>query len=554
MSKVIKFQGAHEMPPMAVSLADMGHNRTGSWRYLRPIYADKCSPCKAACPAGNDIPAALGLIAQGRFVEAWKLFRRTNPFPGVCGRVCYHPCEVACSRKNFDEPVSVAALERLVADECFGLADDASVSTRKTESIAVIGSGPAGLSCAYFLALSGYSVTIYESEQELGGMLRLGIPRYRLPRAVLDDEIERIVALGVEFRTQTRVGTDIEFEKIWRGHDAVFVATGAHQSHSLNVPGEGEPGVISGLAFLKAINSGNSLRLGPKTLVIGGGNTAIDAVRTARRLGTEPILAYRRTRSEMPAIPEEIAEAEKEGIEFLFLVAPQTIRRQNNRLHVTLQRMVLGPPDHQGRRCPVPIVNSEFVLTVDSVISAIGEESELSFLDASIQTSAGIFIKSSHDFLRCAGVFCGGDARFGPSTVIQAIASGREAAQAIQAYLGGTPYARASQKQAEAAYLNWDYFTHEPRNETAHRYPQTPQGDFSEIKLPISVGSGMHEAKRCLSCGVCNSCDNCRIFCPDMAITRNNGAYEINLDYCKGCGICAHECPRGVITLVEELQ
>ncbi len=400
----------------------------------------------------------MALIAEGRLAEAWRLFRQTNPLPGVCGRVCYHPCEIACNRKNFDEVVSVAALERFVADACFDREEEISITERRPEQIAIVGSGPAGLSCAYFLVQAGFAVTVFEAEAQLGGMLRVGIPSYRLPRAVLDNEIERIQKRGVVFRANTRIGSDLDLEKLWQRHDAIFIATGAHFSHLLGISGEFEPGVLTGLDFLKRVNKNERAELGKRVLVIGGGNTAIDAARTARRLGAYPTLVYRRTRAEMPAIPEEIEEAEHEGIEFLFLAAPQAIQRTAQTLDVTLIRMQLGHPEANGRRQPVPIPHSEFVIHTETLIKAIGEAPDLSFLEESLETSAGIVMSHPQSLLQRAGVFLGGDAGTGPSTVVQAIASGRGAAQAIQNYLKDDWSVRKKLKLEEATKLNWDYF------------------------------------------------------------------------------------------------
>lgn len=549
----------NEMPPLAVSLADMSHNKTGSWRYLRPSYQAKLAPCKAACPAGNEIPRWLGLISEGRFVEAWQLIRENNPFPGICGRVCPHPCEAACNRKGYDEALSIAALERLAADECFDLHDEISKIERRSERVAIVGSGPAGLSCAYFLAKAGYPVKIFEAESEPGGMLRLGIPRYRLPRDVLDKEIEEIARWGVDFKVNTRIGRDLE--RLWEQHDAVFLATGAHRSRPLGIPGEEL--ALTGLEFLKAVNlslspstkEGGELPLGQglgrRVLVIGGGNTAMDAARTALRLGAQPVIVYRRTREEMPAIAEEIEEAEHEGIEFVFLAAPRAIRRLNKHLEVEFICMELGEPDASGRRRPIPIPNSEFVMRADSVLKAVGEEPELSFLSESLETSEGIVITRSQGLLERAGIFLGGDAQTGPSTVIQAIASGKEAARAIQRYLQGErePKYRELEK---ALRLNFDYFAHQARAPTTHLPVAERIASGAEVKAPLSKDVAVAEASRCFSCGVCNFCDNCRVFCPDVAIARVNGAYEVNLDFCKGCGICAEECPRGCIELIEE--
>jgi 2-oxoacid:acceptor oxidoreductase delta subunit (pyruvate/2-ketoisovalerate family) len=547
MKHPIVFTSEQEMPPMAVSLADMGHNRTGSWRYLRPIYSEKLAPCKGACPAGNDIPRIMSLVAEGRYRDAWRLFRQTSPLPGVCGRVCYHPCESACNRKDFDEALSVAAIERFVADECFDLEDEIPSRARRTERVAVVGSGPAGLTCAYFLAKDGYSVTVFEAESEPGGMLRVGIPPYRLPREILDREIELIARWGVEFTVNTRIGRDMDLEKLWEQHDAVFIATGAHRSRPLGIPGEEL--ALTGLEFLKTINVGRSVQIGTKVLVIGGGNTAMDAARTALRLGARPVVVYRRTREEMPAIPEEIEEAEHEGIQFEFLAAPKAIRRLNGQLEIQFIRMQLGEPDKSGRRRPVPIPGSEFALRADAVLKAVGEEPELPFLSQSLETSAGIIIDRSQE-LR-TGIFIGGDAQTGPSTVVQAIGAGKEAARAIHGFLRGERKPKAV-KLEEALRVNLSYFAHLPRVPTEHLPASERIANFSESKQPISAELARAEAGRCFSCGVCNYCDNCWLFCPDAAIARVNGGYEIDFDFCKGCGICAEECPRSVISLVEE--
>lgn len=549
MKKPIVFMSEHEMPPMAVSLADMGHNRTGSWRYLRPVYSEKLAPCKNACPLGNDIPRILSLVSQGRYEDAWRLFRETSPLPGVCGRVCYHPCESFCNRKNFDEALSIASIERFVADACFDLEDRIPERPKRSEKIAIVGSGPAGLACAYFLAKDGYAVTVFEGASQPGGMLRLGIPSYRLPREVLDREIELIARWGVEFRTNTKIGQNISIEKLWEQHDALFIATGAHHSRALNIPGE--EFALTGLEFLKAVNAGKTIALGKQVLIIGGGNTAMDCARTALRLGAQPTVVYRRTREEMPAIAEEIEEAEHEGTQFDFLAAPVAIHKRNGKLEVQCIRMKLGEPDATGRRRPVPIPGSDFVMRADAVLKAVGEEPELSFLSETLQTSEGIVIQRAQGLLERAGIFIGGDAQTGPSTVAQAMRSGKETAQAIKSFLRGERKPKAI-KLEEAVRVNFSYFTHRPRVAT----PQLPVSErissFAETKRAISAEQARAEASRCFSCGVCNTCDNCWVFCPDAAIARVNGHYEINYDFCKGCGVCAEECPRSVISLVEE--
>jgi putative selenate reductase YgfK subunit len=549
MRKPIVFTSEREMPPMAVSLADMGHNRTGSWRYMRPIYSEKIAPCKNACPLGNDIPRILSLVSEGRYEEAWRLFRQTSPLPGVCGRVCYHPCESKCNRKDFDDALSIASIERFVADACFDLEDKISERPRRSEKIAIVGSGPAGLTCAYFLAKDGYAVTVFEAASQPGGMLRLGIPPYRLPREVLNREIELIARWGVEFRTNTKIGQDIDIEKLWEQYDALFVATGAHHSRALSIPGE--EFALAGLEFLKAVNAGQTVNIGKRTLIIGGGNTAMDCARTALRVGAQPIVVYRRTRAEMPAIAEEIEEAEHEGVQFEFLVAPTAIHQRDGKLEVHCIRMQLGEPDKSGRRRPVPIPGSDFVMRADSVLKAVGEEPDLAFLSEHLETSEGIVMERAQGLLERAGIFVGGDAQTGPSTVAQAMRSGRETAYTIKRFLRGERKPKAAQLQ-EALRVNFNYFVHKPRIPT----PQLPVSErissFAETKRALSADQARVEAQRCFSCGVCNNCDNCWVFCPDAAITRRDGTYEVNYDFCKGCGVCVEECPRSVISLVEE--
>jgi NADPH-dependent glutamate synthase beta subunit-like oxidoreductase len=314
----ITFAAEREMPPMAVSLGTTLANKTGSWRYLRPVYDEKKPPCNHACPAGNDIRGFIALILKGRLAEARELLCETNPFPAITGRVCHHPCELECNRREFDEPLSIRALERLAGDE--GYKALRAPHKRHEERIAVVGSGPAGLSCAYFLARRGYHVTILESEREPGGMLRWGIPEYRLPKGVLDRELALLKGMGIELKVGVRVGQDVRLEEL--DADAIFLAVGATKGLELDLPGLEAEGVLHGLEFLKRVNFGERVELGERVAIIGGGNTAMDAARVALRLGAKPVVVYRRTRAEMPAIPEEVEAALEEGIEFLFLAAP----------------------------------------------------------------------------------------------------------------------------------------------------------------------------------------------------------------------------------------
>ena len=537
MSQKIIFPSASDMPSTAISQGDMAFNKTGSWRYLRPLYVEKLAPCRQTCPAGTDLPRMISLITQEKFLEAYSLIRRHNPFPAVTGRVCYHPCETHCSRAPLDGCIPVQALERFVSEKGLEQATIGKVSESQSGSVAIVGSGPAGLTCAYFLIQEGFSVTVIEAEKELGGMLRIGIPAYRLPRKILDQEIESITGFGIETISNCRVGEDVSFESLKRDYDAIFVATGAHRSRSINLGG-----AVSGLGFLNAVNNGNAPEVGEKVIVIGGGNTAIDAARVALRLGAEPVVVYRRSRQEMPATDEEIHAAEEEGVDLRYLASPDSIVKKDGRLEVTFQGMKLGEMDASGRRRPVPIPDSNFSLEADTIIEAIGERPDLSFLSATDEELS---------------IVIGGDARTGPSTVVNAIASGKQAAASIMHYLQrrGEALTVSPLELSELvtpAQVKLDYFAAQERAVIPRTAAEGRINNFKEIIETFSEAQAVQEAGRCISCGVCNNCDSCWLFCPESAITRVNGGYQINLDYCKGCGICAQECPRGVVSLIEE--
>ncbi len=563
------------LPHMSVSLEPTLATKTGTWRYLTPAYEDKLAPCNEACPAGEDIEGALVLAAQEDFLGAWERIIQENPLPRVCGRVCFHPCEGACNRKEFDEATGINALERFLGDYAFQAGKRVPrPSERKKENIAVIGSGPAGLSCAYHLAALGYGVEIFEALPKLGGMLRYGIPAYRLPKEILDQEINQILALGVKTRTGCRLGADLQWSELDK-YDAVFAATGAWQSLPLGIPGE--EAALSGLAFLKKTNSGESVKLGPRVAILGGGNTAMDAARSALRLGSKPFVIYRRTQQEMPAWEEEIAEAAEERIEFVFLSSPQKILVEGGAVKgIVCVKNILGPPGKDGRREPRPIENSEFTLSVDAVISAIGEAPDLSFFPKETGTKNGSIAIDESGATSVEKVFAGGDLVAQPRTVSYAIGSGKRAAMAIDARLCGRDVGQAlrrarqggkggvsmgrykggpsdgrDQKVVAFADLNPAYFTRQSRIVREKAPAADRAKDFREISEGLSRAAAFQEAKRCFNCGVCNLCHNCFLYCPDLAISaRPDGAgYAINYDYCKGCCICVEECPRGAISI-----
>ncbi|MEJ2078215.1 MAG: FAD-dependent oxidoreductase [Acidobacteriota bacterium] len=522
---------------VAVSTGSMTFNHTGSWRFLRPEMTEKLAPCRRRCPAGTDIPRVLGFVAENRLREAWQTILQTNPLPAVCGRVCYAPCETECTRAQLDEGLSVQSIERLIGEQALGF-DPPDPPPRREERVAIIGSGPAGLSCAYFLAGCGVCVTVFEAESVLGGMLRIGIPGYRLPRSILEGEIERISRMGVEFLTNCRIGLDLDIEGLQKEFDAVFVATGAHRSRRIPIPIDSDPRIMSGLTFLRHVNIGDAPSVGRRVVVIGGGNTALDAARASLRLGAEVTVYYRRGRDQMPAHPSEIEEARAEGVAFRFLQSPVAAHAGPTAVEAEFINMELGPLDESGRARPVPVPGSNHVVEADTLIVAVGEQPDLDF------------------YYPFPGVFLGGDAASGPSTVVDAIASGRGAATEILTLLGIDGVVRARKSRPGVVFvkegLQFAYFPSAPRVQSPVLPVRNRLGGFAEVVATIPHDSAVREAARCISCGVCNSCGECWAYCPDGAILPVEGGYSIDLDYCKGCGICAAECPRDVIRLVEE--
>jgi 2-oxoacid:acceptor oxidoreductase delta subunit (pyruvate/2-ketoisovalerate family) len=569
-------------PVVAVSRTSTRQNRTGSWKYIRPFYRDAVAPCNRACPAGVDVEGYMNLLREGRLDEALDLLLRENPMPAITGRVCHHPCETGCNRREFDEAVAVHSVERALGDESLRRPHPAPPARVHPERVAVVGAGPAGLSCAYHLARLGYGVTVYDEAEQAGGLLRQGIPAYRLPRDILDRQIERIESMGVEIRTGARLAGDAARAEL-DGYDAVFYATGAHRGKPMGVEGEDGPGILAGLEFLKAVNRGERPEIGRRVAVIGGGNTAMDCARTALRLGAEPVVVYRRTRDEMPAIPQEVDEALHEGIEFVFLAAPAGFRWEDGRLvEMRVTRMELGEPDASGRRRPVPIDDGGYSIPVDTVLTAIGEDTELDALPGSLPREWGAISVDEFGTAGDPAVFAGGDVAGAERTVADALGSGKRAAMGIDRlfrgrgdgapaegsmenlrwggdgqvsmsrWRGDDPVRRTNptNEVVDVAALQLAHFQHAAREVDRWREGAV---DFIEVNLGIDMERAMAEARRCFNCGVCNDCELCLILCPDVAIQRReDGGFDFDLDHCKGCGVCAEECPRGAIIMTRE--
>lgn len=494
------------------------------------------SPCKAACPTHISVQGYVALIANGKYAEALKLIKQEQPFPSVCGRVCNHPCEDACMRNNVDMAIDIMHLKRFVAD--LDLRSETryipEIKDKKNKRVAIVGAGPAGLSAAYFLAVEGYAVEVFEALPVAGGWMSVGIPDYRLPKDVLNAEIKVIEDLGVKIHLGTAVGKDIAFEKIKGDFDAVFIGCGTHISSKLDIPGEDLQGVIHGIDYLKRVNLGEKLYLGESVAVIGGGNVAMDAVRTAVRTGSKDVfILYRRSRAEMPASPEEIEEALEEGVRMEFLVAPLRIIGENGRVTgVECVRMQLGEPDASGRRRPVPIANSEFVVKADAVVPAIGQSADLDFL-----ANSGVAINKWNTFAideitfatNVEGIFAGGDAASGPATVVKAVNAGKEAAKSIDRYLRGEDIKAGrgrDWKQNVAYKKDLEGYAQKSREKYPHRDPAKRRQDFGEVGLGFSEAQALAEAARCLNCGICSECYQCVEACLARAINHEDTFQE----------------------------
>jgi len=536
--------------PFAITL-DVGTslaNHTGSWRTSRPVYLSRLPPCNHQCPAGENIQAWLFHAESGDYQQAWRVLVEDNPLPAIMGRVCYHTCEGACNRGQLDAPVGINSVERFLGDQAIAqgwkLAPAAAASGKK---VLVVGAGPSGLSAAYHLTRMGHQVTVHEAGPLPGGMMRFGIPQYRLPRQVLDAEVQRIVELGVRINYSTKV-TNVLESKVQGGFDAVFLAVGAHIAKRAFIPAGDSAKVLDAVSVLRSMEGEDKPMLGRRVVVYGGGNTAIDVARTARRLGAaEAIIVYRRTREKMPAHDFEVEEALQEGVLIKWL---STIKHAGD-ASITVEKMAL---DEKG--FPQPTGEYE-TIEADSLVLALGQDVDLSLLEnvPGLTTENDMVQVDRGMMTSYPGIFAGGDMVPSERTVTVAIGHGKKAARNIDAWLRGTAL-DAAQKHEVATFdkLNTWYYTDAPKAVQPVLDIIRRQSTFEEVLGGLDESNALLEARRCLSCGNCFECDNCYGVCPDNAVIKLGPGqrFSFNYDYCKGCGICVAECPCGAITTEQE--
>ena len=559
-------------------------NKTGSWRFLRPRYHEKTAPCSVACPAGEDISRIELLTTRGLFKEAWETILMENPFPAVCGRICHHPCEKVCNRREFDEAIAIHTIERFLAETAVreGSKPGLERLPARKQKIAVAGAGPGGLAAAYFLARLGYACDVFEAMPEPGGALGWGIPPYRLAVAAIQEEIARIAALGVRIHCGKAVSADL-LAQAKDSYDAVFLSCGQGHPGRLHIPGESPNSVEDGLAFLQRVKREDTRALQGVVAVIGGDNTAVDVARCAVRLGAKAVIVYARRRQDMPAFENEIKMALEEGVEMLELRTPVRIDPENGEWLLTMQEMKMVEDDAEGGLRAIPDEGKRDAVRVSRIFKAVHEGPAEPWMNPPESIEGLLSLSNTRLFRTASGlpVVFGGDLATPVKSVSHAVASGKEAALALdvlfregfdailprlsacvvgdgrslsmEIYLGG---ARSQRSSHVVRYheINIDYFQFTPRVAQPRLLKEERVRSFAEIDLRISANLAMQEAGRCFNCGICNQCDNCRLFCPDLAVVRDQSprGRSIDYDYCKGCGICVVECPRNAMSLEEE--
>jgi NADPH-dependent glutamate synthase beta subunit-like oxidoreductase/Pyruvate/2-oxoacid:ferredoxin oxidoreductase delta subunit len=567
------------LPHSSVSTAI---NKTGLWRYVRPRFVEKTSPCSAACPLGEDIARIELLVSQKAFLQAWETIIKENPFPATCGRVCFHHCEGACNRSQFDDPVAIHHLERFLGDTAIYAQPAPEIKTLPDngKKVAIAGGGPAGLAAAYFLVCLGYRCDVFEAQPEAGGILRWAIPRYRLPQNILQEEIKRLESLGITIHSRTPVSPEM-LEAFKSRYDALFCGWGHGRAIDLKI--EGAQKAIDGLQFLCQIRAEDALLLNAKgtAVIIGGGNTAIDVARTLVRMGIEPTIVYRRRREDMPAFDPEVQMALNEGVKLKTLRSPIGIQDAGSPTpyFITLQKMKVSATQINGRARVVPDGAKTETLQVDYIFTAIGAETAKPWQNTPDEEHLSANLSHCRLVQADVPIAYGGDLTNRVQSVADAIASGKQAAIALDTcfkagwtaidkavtdcqvgpgpaismaiYLGE---ARKNRKPhlVTSSEIKTDYFRNAPQTIA----PLLAAGDrirsFAPVDSTFSKRAALEESRRCFNCGICNDCGNCRLYCPDMSVILDDTGRSIDLDYCKGCGLCVAECPRNAMALAEE--
>jgi len=533
--------------------------KTGTWRASLPHYIKAPSPCHQACPVNGEIADWIGLARARDFRGAWDVLVRHNPFPAIAGRICHHPCESACNRGAYDDPLAICKLERMVGD--IALQHGWSLPRPEVElaqHVAVVGGGPSGLSAAYQLRRRGWQVTIYEAQPRLGGLMRYGIPSYRLERAVLDAEIERIIDMGVDVRRGYALDCAADYDRLRAGHDALYLAIGAGRAKRLPQLPPTAPWLMHGCDYLAQSTTGTPPALGRRMAVIGGGSAAMDVARSARRAGHDVTILSLEIAQQMPAQPAEVIEALEEGITLVDGAMLTAVRCEaNGALALECIRVRFEPGAVRGQFSVAPIAGSEFVVHAEAVVPAIGQDPELHALASRISNRGGLLSVDGWQATGVDGVWAGGDVASMARFVTEAVGMGQRAAIDIDRMLRGAEPSSDGESAAPVnlASIATHYHERKPRVAEASRPVEERLASGIEVQLPLHLEQALAEAGRCFSCGTCIDCDNCFHYCPDLAIERvDGGGYAVLTDYCKGCGICVKECPTGSMLMLEEVR
>ncbi len=534
---------------------------TGTWRASLAMHIQAPAPCHGACPVDGDIAEWIGLARARNFYGAWQVLVRHNPFPSIAGRICHHPCETACNRAAYDEALSICKLERFVGDQALAQGWGFEMPVARPGHVAIVGGGPSGLSAAFQLRRMGFAVTLFEAQAELGGLMRYGIPAYRLARDVLDGEIARIVAMGVKVNCAHPIESADEFRRLRKQHDALYLALGAARNKRLPTLDYAQPWVCDGAAYLAAANAGNPLTLGKRLLVIGGGSAALDAARSALRLGHEVTLLALEQQAQMPAQAEEVHEALEEGITLVDGSRLDAVNHAGSKgLTLSCSKVVFVAGSQRGQFALTPVPGSGFTLAADAIITSIGQDPDLSVLGEGYASVGGLLVTDAQLATSTAGVYAGGDMASMARFVTEAVGMGQRAADAIARELqhrqdgSSSGSIEASEPLVPLASISTFYHPKRERVQTGLLDARERLSSVVEVQLGLDIEQALTESERCFSCGTCIFCDNCVVYCPDMAVKRVDSGYIVLSNYCKGCGVCVKECPTGSMKMQEELR